>query len=179
MVMASPRSRAGIENIQRRMAQIRLDLHEDVRGAVRGARSIADWRSLVVSYPWWSLGAAATLGYLIVPTRRRTPPAGLAATAPAGDAPLGAAPQAQMSEPPRSRWAVLATGFSLLAPVVVRAGQNYLLKQVEGWLAQHDLDGDRVGQDSRPPARDARPSNTNQPEQPLGVFRGDFGSDNR
>ena len=56
------------------MAQIRHDMHHDVQGAVEGAQSLTDWRTLIRMNPWISLGIAATVGYLIVPKRRRETP---------------------------------------------------------------------------------------------------------
>ena len=43
---------AEINEIQRRMAQIRRELHEEVREAVKGAQSLTDWRSQVRHHPW-------------------------------------------------------------------------------------------------------------------------------
>ena len=70
MAMARADSPAELSDIQRRMAQIRHDMHEEVQGAVRGAQSLTDWRSMVASHPWAALGAAAAVGYLAVPHRR-------------------------------------------------------------------------------------------------------------
>ena len=74
---------ADINEIQRRMAQIRRDLHEDVREVVKGAQSLTDWRSQVRSHPWLALGAAAALGYFVVPKRNPAPAPAIVAVAPA------------------------------------------------------------------------------------------------
>jgi hypothetical protein len=57
------------DEIQRQMAELRIDLHRDVEGIVDSARALADWRYYVRKYPWVCLGGAAVLGYLIVPGR--------------------------------------------------------------------------------------------------------------
>ena len=57
------------EQIRRRMAQIRTDLHDDVDVIVETARVMADWRHYWSSYPWACLAAAAAVGYLVVPTK--------------------------------------------------------------------------------------------------------------
>jgi hypothetical protein len=57
------------EEIQRQMRQVRRELGEDVREIVENARTMTDWRHYVRSYPWVCLGAAALVGYLIVPAR--------------------------------------------------------------------------------------------------------------
>ena len=75
MATANSTISAEISDIQRRMAQVRHEMHQEVQGAVKGARSLTDWRSLVRSHPWLSLGVAAAAGYLIVPKRRWETPA--------------------------------------------------------------------------------------------------------
>jgi hypothetical protein len=57
------------EEIQRQMRQVRRELGEDMQEIVENARTMTDWRHYVRSYPWVCLGAAALVGYLIVPTR--------------------------------------------------------------------------------------------------------------
>lgn len=56
-------------DIQRRMLTIRQDLDVDVQDVVAGARRLTDWRHYVRDYPWVTLGAAAAVGYLLVPRR--------------------------------------------------------------------------------------------------------------
>jgi hypothetical protein len=70
--------------ILERMADVRYDLDEDVQEIVEGAREMSQWRSYVRAYPWWCLGGALALGYLLVP--RRAQPAAPAAqyTTPVG-----------------------------------------------------------------------------------------------
>src|SRR5688572_33312738 len=51
------------------MADVRYDLDEDVQEIVEGARDMSQWRSYVRAYPWWCLGGALALGYLVVPRR--------------------------------------------------------------------------------------------------------------
>jgi hypothetical protein len=122
---------ADITEIQRRMAQIRRELHEDVRGAVEGAQSLTDWRSQVRNHPWLALGAAAALGYLIVPRRRPDPvPAIVTVAPPAAAAAVAASPAA----PRKRRWGLLGSAMGLLAPIAVRAAQNYAIQYLEQWV---------------------------------------------
>jgi hypothetical protein len=44
-------------------------MREDVREMVASARELTDWTWYVRTYPWLCLGAAATLGYLLIPSR--------------------------------------------------------------------------------------------------------------
>jgi hypothetical protein len=59
--------------IECQMRQVRRDLDDQVDELVDSARQIteqmSDWRSYVGAHPWIFLGAAAALGYLVVPTR--------------------------------------------------------------------------------------------------------------
>lgn len=51
------------------MRDVRSELREDVQEIVENARVMTDWQYYVRSYPWLCLGAAAAVGYLIVPSR--------------------------------------------------------------------------------------------------------------
>jgi len=53
--------------ILQRLEEVRCELDEDVQEIVEGARVMGEWRYYVRTYPWICLGAAAALGYLIVP----------------------------------------------------------------------------------------------------------------
>lgn len=55
--------------IQRRMAEIRQGLEEDVDDIVVSVQEITDWRAFVKSYPWKTLALAAAVGFIIVPSR--------------------------------------------------------------------------------------------------------------
>src|SRR5579875_3878803 len=105
VAMATAKSSpADIGEIQRRMAQIRRELHEDVREAVKGAQSLTDWRSQVRNHPWLALGAATLVGYLIVPKRHPAP----AIVAVAPPAPIAAAIEAPKAEK-KKRWGLLGS----------------------------------------------------------------------
>jgi hypothetical protein len=122
---------AEISDIQRRMAQIRHEMHQEVQGAVKGAQSLTDWRSLVRSHPWLALGVAAAAGYLIVPRRRWDTPALMNAGVPVQ------AVAATSEQPARASplaWSPLGTLASLVAPVAIRAAQNFALQKISEWL---------------------------------------------
>ena len=123
-------SPAEITEIQRRMAQIRRELHEEVREAVKGAQSLTDWRSQVRNHPWLALGAAAAVGYLIVPRRQRPAPAIVAVPRAAAVPPAIAAAARK-----KKRWGLIGSAFGLLAPIAVRAAQNYAIQYLEQWIA--------------------------------------------
>ena len=62
-----------IDDIRRKMAQIRRDLHQDVKSVVEGAEAATDWRRFIRNYPWASMGVALAVGYMIVPRRQKAP----------------------------------------------------------------------------------------------------------
>jgi hypothetical protein len=138
MATAKSTTTAEILDIQRRMAQVRHELHVEVREVVQGAHSLTDWRSRVRNHPWLTLGAAAAVGYLIVPKRREAPTV-LAVSAPAA-APAPAVP-APPERPRRRGWGILGAAFSLLGPIAVRAAQNYAVQAMEQWLAAQPRGG--------------------------------------
>lgn len=161
MPVIKPMTSTDISDIQRRMAQIRHDMHQEVQGAVKGAQSLTDWRSLVKSHPWLSISIASVVGYLIVPTRRQVSPT-IVNVAHPGPQPLTAASaQDQKNLPKPSGWSILGTAFSLLAPVAVRGAQNYVLGHLEQWLSQHPLPsipGERPDRPTRESGQFSSPS---------------------
>ncbi len=114
------------------MAQIRRDLHEDVKGVVEGAEAATDWRRFVRSYPWACMGAAVALGYFIVPRKHRPTTVQISA-APIAP-PVTAEPVATVE--PKKGKGLLGSAFGLVAPMVFRTAQGYALQFAEQWLAQ-------------------------------------------
>jgi hypothetical protein len=145
MAATKPNNSMDITDIQRRMAQIRHDMHQEVQIAVKGAQSLTDWRGVVKNHPWLSLSLASVLGYLIVRKRSAKTPTIVAVATPGPGLLAATAPREQPGKAPRTTSSPLGTIFSLLAPIVVRAGQNYALSYLEGWLAQHPLPPDGNG----------------------------------
>jgi hypothetical protein len=120
-----------VDDIRRRMAEIRSELHHDMTAVVEGASSAVDWRSYVRERPWVSLGAAFALGYVLVP--RRAPATGVE--------PALLLTQNRAAEPPKPgpslAWRALRTAAGLALPVAARAAQGYAVRWVEGFLADH------------------------------------------
>jgi hypothetical protein len=136
MATANSTISAEISDIQRRMAQVRHEMHQEVQGAVKGAQALTDWRALVRSHPWLSLGVAAAAGYLLVPGRRWETPAVVALGTPVEVAP---AARDQPAPARRAGWSTMGTVFDLLAPIAVRAAQNFALQRLEQWLKVNPL----------------------------------------
>jgi hypothetical protein len=84
------------DTVRARMQGIRCDIDQDLEDVSASAHSMVDWRHYVKAYPWLCLGAAAGLGFLLVPKRSMTadadPPV---PTGPAkSDQPVNSAPAA-------------------------------------------------------------------------------------
>jgi len=57
------------DTVKARMQGIRCDIDQDLQDVSASAHSMVDWKHYVKTYPWVCLGAAAALGFLIVPKR--------------------------------------------------------------------------------------------------------------
>jgi len=58
-----------VEAIRNQMASVRTTLDENVHELAENARNLTDWRYYVKAAPWGAVGAAAAIGYFIVPRR--------------------------------------------------------------------------------------------------------------
>jgi hypothetical protein len=71
-LLVNPDAADRATELRRQMAEIRCTLREHATDAAEGVRRHTNWRFLVSAYPWVSLSLAATLGYLLIPSRRQT-----------------------------------------------------------------------------------------------------------
>ena len=122
-----------IDEIRRKMAVIRRELNEDVRGVVAGAEAVSDWRHYIRLYPWASVGLALAIGYVVVPKRR---PAVVTA-ADVAQAVAVEVPHAlrEIDAPKPKGRGLIGAGLGLLAPVLLRTAQNYATHFVSNWIA--------------------------------------------
>jgi hypothetical protein len=118
------------DDIRRRMADIRSDLHQNMRGVVHEASNVADWRSYVRQRPWLALGLSFTAGYLVVP--RRTRPSNLVVPQ-VVETPSVAATQRRRPLRP-VRWLL-----GLVGPILLRTAQNYAMSHIENLLASNQF----------------------------------------
>ncbi len=126
-----------IDEIRKRMAEIRMELHEDVQGVVAGAEAAFDWQYYVRLYPWAALAGSVVVGYLIVPRKRhdREPASAVPHTPRSHKAAAKHEVQEEKQETRRKSGLVgLAMGF--LGPIVMRAAQNYASGYVENWIQE-------------------------------------------
>ncbi|RIK88579.1 MAG: hypothetical protein DCC67_00580 [Planctomycetota bacterium] len=59
-----------IDDIRRRMQQVRQTAACEVKEIVDSAKTLTDWRYHIKRHPWVCMGAAAALGYLVVPRKK-------------------------------------------------------------------------------------------------------------
>ncbi len=151
----------GVDEIYRRMAEIRRERHKHVSESVAGAEAVIDWGRYTWTYPWIALGAAAAVGYLVYTGSH---PRVRASNASPADGAESAEPVARVSAKGQDHstigWNLLVATWDFLLPVAVRAGQNYMLH----WLEQiHPAR--TVGPTGRPPSSRAakRPDGSGGP----------------
>jgi hypothetical protein len=115
--------------ILQRMADVRYDLDEDVQGIVEGARDMGQWRSYVRAYPWWCLGGALALGYLVVPRRAPgTPPIAQDPAQFVGRSHTAAPISPLVAQASGMLWAVVGN-------LAMRAASNYALQLADKLVA--------------------------------------------
>jgi len=117
------------DTVRARMQGIRCDIDQDLEDVSASARSLVDWKHYVKAYPWVCLGAAAALGFLIVPKR---------SAAASGDLPAPAEP-ANTSRPVVPSAPTVARGVvdalvGAVAGIAVREAIAYLGQNAERLL---------------------------------------------
>jgi hypothetical protein len=126
-----------IEEIRRQMAQIRRELHEDVKEVVEGAEAVTDWRRYIRMYPWAAVGTAVAVGYLIVPKRRRSVPRDVARQSDVAEMrEVLRQDRAPEPEEKKRRKSLIGAAFGMLVPLVWRTAQGYAMSYLEQWIAQ-------------------------------------------
>jgi len=125
-----------VDQIRRRMAEIRRELHEDVREVVASAEAVTDWRRYIRMYPWAALGVAVAVGYLIVPRRHRTLPQDLATHADVARV-REVVKEAKVKD--KARKGLIGAAFGFLIPIAMRAAQGYAVQYLEHWILQQQM----------------------------------------
>ena len=123
-----PNSNDSADEIRRRMARIRSEMHHEMSDVVTGAMTATDWRSYPKSRPWLSLGIAFAAGYLVVPRRSKPNVEAQAG----GVTPLANPPQASPGAPLLMK--LLSGSLSFGGPLLMRAAQGFALREMENFL---------------------------------------------
>jgi hypothetical protein len=117
------------DDLQRQMQQVRMEMREDVQVIVDNAREMTDWTWYVRTYPWVCIGAAAAIGYLVVPSRIKPDPKDL----------LELARHQKIvvkMEEPRSRQSILGTLVQMAAGSLLQGGLAVATQQLDQILKQ-------------------------------------------
>jgi len=145
------------DEIQQQMRQARRELGADVVDIAEQARVMTDWKYYVRSNPWLCLGAAATLGYLLVPQRIKLPPVSLepmlemvkatqAATQQAAAHAVKETIQATQPPPPPKQ-SLLSMALGMLGSTVLQGGMAIASQQLNSFLHQQlEASGNGPGQ---------------------------------
>lgn len=156
--MSSAPDTSQVDEIRRQMAQIRRELHEDVRDVVASAGAAFDWRRVITAYPWVSLGAAAAAGYLVVPKRHRAPATHAdlkevreeVESTRAALADVARANGVETSAERPKRKGLFRTAVAMIAPVALRSAQSYAAGWLENYIAQQQAQAAAAGAFSFP-----------------------------
>jgi hypothetical protein len=132
-----------IDDIRRKMAQLRINLHHDMRGVVAGAEAATDWSAYVRQYPWSCVGLAVVAGLLVVPRRRRSirATAKAAASATAEQIQEAAGQIDSRSSRGSRRSGLLGFIVPLIGPIALKAAQAYAAQYIEYLLARQSAIG--------------------------------------
>jgi hypothetical protein len=133
-VQASPND---VDAIRRQMSRIRRKQRAAVREVLADARRVAGWASYLRPVAWAGLGAAAATAICTI-NKRAAKARGISF------APIGVAEEPRHlangrtgnSESPKIQQGLFDSVWKCVAPIVVRAAQDYALRQLEQWIAQ-------------------------------------------
>jgi len=121
------------QQLRQEMRTIRRELGDNVEELVENAERLMDWKYYVQRYPWASIGAAALLGYFIVPQRMVTLPTDEHTLSRLADR-LPIHPQP--SEPKKPRTTLLGSLISMGTGLALRAATAWLTAQVGKVMAK-------------------------------------------
>ena len=141
-----------VDEIRRKMAEIRMDMHREISGVRAGTEAATSWTYYVKHYPWASLALAFALGYLIVPRRREE----LKVIVPNGEA---VEPKAER----RRKKGLIALALGFLGPIAVRAAQGYAVNYLDTLMAQNTMAGPGEGAPEASPPHAGHPGSTIPP----------------
>lgn len=134
-----------MDDLQQRLAAARSALVSDMGGAVDSAKTLTDWRQHFRAHPLVFCGAAAALGFLLVPRRRRPAqtmpmlqwsPEQIAAAM--KSAPINSASTAENRSVIKALLLMAATNVAReAAGFAARRGQDWLKHQVQAMAVKH------------------------------------------
>lgn len=122
---------SGLSNdIPKQMQQVRRELVGDVQALAENVQVLTDWRHYVKSHPWLCLGAAAVVGYAIIPKARSAQPLDAAAMKELLDA-----AKAHPSAPPKASGGITSVLFGMVTSTLLQAGMGLVTQHLNDFLA--------------------------------------------
>jgi hypothetical protein len=122
-----------IDDLARQMHQVRTSMGLEVHELVENARAITDWRRYWRSHPWAWCGAAAVVGFLVVP-KSRSDGSDARTLAEAVRAEIA---KASANGPPTRRPGIMADLTGMAVGFVVQRGIQMLGRRLEELLSSH------------------------------------------
>lgn len=113
------------EMLQRRMNSVRHELDDNFQEITGRVREFGVWQSYVRNYPWICLGAAAVLGYVIIPRKPKSEASGI--SLPTREA-LFEGPSSVSNS--NSYPSVREVALNFLATAIMRGASDYIGKRV-------------------------------------------------
>lgn len=143
------------EDIQQRMEAVRTSLDLDVERVALSVREKTDWRYYIRSYPWLSLAAATTVGYLLVPRKEKRVVADADTLAQLAKQEKLYVTQQSHVKPDKNSWGnqLIALALAAGSRTAVNYVSNLVNQSMEKRAKENDLSsesGDRVYAGSRP-----------------------------
>lgn len=128
-----------IDDIRRRMAQIRRDAHYDVSHVVSEVEEAMEWRTIIRARPYIAIGVALAVGYLVVPRRRRPAERKAESVQPLLDASEAREFAPGRAEKPPKSLGRKAMGWAigLVWPLIGQTVQAYAAMWLENQIKQH------------------------------------------
>jgi hypothetical protein len=121
------------DEIQRRMAELRHNVSEDVAEIRDSSGTMLDWKYYFKRYPWPMVAAAAAVGYLVVPKRVEVVQPDRKALAK-----MVKDEEIVLKQDPHAKQNSLAAiALGLAANALMRAGTAYVGQQAGKMFARH------------------------------------------
>ncbi len=125
------------DSIREQMKDVRCEIAEDMDDVVASAREMTDWRVYVKRYPWACLGAAAAVGFVVVPKR-------VEVTSPDIDTLLALAKQNKLvvetNPKAQAKSGLAGTMLGLVGNALLRAGVAYVGQQMGNFTGEQAAD---------------------------------------
>jgi hypothetical protein len=115
------------DEIRRQMELMRAALTRDAREAASDARALFDWRNHFRRHPWLCCGAAAVVGYLVVPRRAKATPESFSIPMAAREATIQEPAPTMRSQLADLSGGLLGTAASMAATALVRKSIAHLV----------------------------------------------------